>query len=223
VSQPGKDQAEISVFLLDDHEIVRRGVRDLLAAEPDITVVGEASTAASALARIPVLRPDVAVLDIRLPDGDGVTVCREIRSRMPQVGCLMLTSFTDDEALFDAIMAGAAGYVLKQIRGTDLVGAVRIIASGQSLLDPEAASRVMRRMRDQAARADPLAGLTGQERRILELIGEGLTNRQIGDRLFLAEKTVKNYVSALFAKLGMQRRAQAAAYAARVFDQGGHS
>jgi DNA-binding NarL/FixJ family response regulator len=223
VSQPGKDQAEISVFLLDDHEIVRRGVRDLLAAEPDITVVGEASTAASALARIPVLRPDVAVLDIRLPDGDGVTVCREIRSRMPQVGCLMLTSFTDDEALFDAIMAGAAGYVLKQIRGTDLVGAVRTIAAGQSLLDPEAASRVMRRMRDQAARADPLAGLTGQERRILELIGEGLTNRQIGDRLFLAEKTVKNYVSALFAKLGMQRRAQAAAYAARVFDQGGHS
>jgi len=221
VSQPGKDQAEISVFLLDDHEIVRRGVRDLLAAEPDITVVGEASTAASALARIPVLRPDVAVLDIRLPDGDGVTVCREIRSRMPQVGCLMLTSFTDDEALFDAIMAGAAGYVLKQIRGTDLVGAVRTIAAGQSLLDPEAASRVMRRMRDQAARADPLAGLTGQERRILELIGEGLTNRQIGDRLFLAEKTVKNYVSALFAKLGMQRRAQAAAYAARIFDQGG--
>ena len=223
MSQPGKDQAEISVFLLDDHEIVRRGVRDLLAAEPDITVVGEASTAASALARIPVLRPDVAVLDIRLPDGDGVTVCREIRSRMPQVGCLMLTSFTDDEALFDAIMAGAAGYVLKQIRGTDLVSAVRTIAAGQSLLDPEAASRVMRRMRDQAARADPLAGLTGQERRILELIGEGLTNRQIGDRLFLAEKTVKNYVSALFAKLGMQRRAQAAAYAARVFDQGGHS
>jgi DNA-binding NarL/FixJ family response regulator len=150
-------------------------------------------------------------------------VCRDIRSRMPQVSCLMLTSFTDDEALFDAIMAGAAGYVLKQIRGTDLVSAVRTIAAGQSLLDPEAASRVMRRMRDQAARADPLAGLTGQERRILELIGEGLTNRQIGDRLFLAEKTVKNYVSALFAKLGMQRRAQAAAYAARVFDQGGHS
>ena len=219
MSQPGKDQAKISVFLLDDHEIVRRGVRDLLAAEPDIIVVGEAGTAASALARIPALRPDVAVLDIRLPDGDGVTVCREIRSRMPQVGCLMLTSFTDDEALFDAIMAGAAGYVLKQIRGADLVGAVRAIAAGQSLLDPEAASRVMRRMRDQATGADPLAGLSDQERRILELIGEGLTNRQIGDRLFLAEKTVKNYVSALFAKLGMQRRAQAAAYAARIFDQ----
>ena len=208
----------IRVFLLDDHEIVRMGVRDLLEAEPGITVIGEAGTAASALARIPALKPDVAILDIRLPDGDGVSVCRDIRSKMPQLACLMLTSFSDDEALFDAIMAGAAGYVLKQIRGTDLVGAVRTIASGQSLLDPEAASRVMRRMRDQATAADPLAGLTDQERRILALIGEGLTNRQIGDRLFLAEKTVKNYVSALFAKLGMQRRAQAAAYAAHVFD-----
>ncbi len=213
------DGTAIRVFLLDDHEIVRMGVRDLLEAEPGITVIGEAGTAASALARIPALKPDVAILDIRLPDGDGVSVCREIRSKMPQLACLMLTSFSDDEALFDAIMAGAAGYVLKQIRGTDLVGAVRTIASGQSLLDPEAASRVMRRMRDQATAADPLAGLTDQERRILALIGEGLTNRQIGDRLFLAEKTVKNYVSALFAKLGMQRRAQAAAYAARVFDQ----
>ncbi len=208
----------IGVFLLDDHEIVRRGVRDLLEAEPDITVVGEAGTASSALARIPALRPDVAVLDVRLPDGDGVSVCRDIRSTMPQVACLMLTSFGDDEALFDAIMAGAAGYVLKQIRGTDLVGAVRTVASGQSLLDPQAASKVMRRMRDQAVRADPLAALTGQERRILELIGEGLTNRQIGERMFLAEKTVKNYVSALFAKLGMERRTQAAAYAARVFE-----
>ena len=209
----------IRVFLLDDHEIVRMGVRDLLEAEPGITVIGEAGTAASALARIPALKPDVAILDIRLPDGDGVSVCRDIRSKMPQLACLMLTSFSDDEALFDAIMAGAAGYVLKQIRGTDLVGAVRTIASGQSLLDPEAASRVMRRMRDQATAADPLAGLTDQERRILALIGEGLTNRQIGDRLFLAEKTVKNYVSALFAKLGMQRRAQAAAYAAHVFSE----
>jgi DNA-binding NarL/FixJ family response regulator len=210
---------KITVFLLDDHEIVRRGVRDLIDAEPGITVIGEAGTATSALARIPALKPDVAVLDIRLPDGDGVTVCREIRSKMPQLACLMLTSFSDDEALFDAIMAGAAGYVLKQIRGTDLIGAIRAVASGQSLLDPEAASQVMRRMRDQAAAADPLASLTDQERRILALIGEGLTNRQIGDRLFLAEKTVKNYISALFAKLGMQRRAQAAAYAARVFDQ----
>jgi DNA-binding NarL/FixJ family response regulator len=215
---------KIGVFLLDDHEIVRRGVHDLLEAEPDITVVGEAATAESALARIPALRPDVAVLDVRLPDGNGVAVCREIRSKMPEVACLMLTSFGDDEALFDAIMAGAAGYVLKQIRGTDLVGAVRTIASGRSLLDPEAASRVMQRMRDQAQRNDPLSGLTEQERRILELIGEGLTNRQIGERLFLAEKTVKNYVSALFAKLGMERRAQAAAYAARIFDEpdGGH-
>jgi DNA-binding NarL/FixJ family response regulator len=213
------DRGQITVFLLDDHEIVRRGVRDLLEAEPDITVIGEAGTAESALARIPALKPDVAVLDVRLPDGDGVTVCREIRSKMPGLACLMLTSFGDDEALFDAIMAGASGYVLKQIRGTDLVGAVRTIASGRSLLDPEAASRVMRRMREQAQRSDPLAGLTEQERRILELIGEGLTNRQIGERMFLAEKTVKNYVSALFAKLGMERRAQAAAYAARVFDE----
>ena len=211
-------QRPIGVFLLDDHEIVRRGVKDLLEADPGIMVVGEAGTAAAALARIPALRPDVAVLDVRLPDGDGVTVCREIRSKMPSVACLILTSFSDDEALFDAIMAGAAGYVLKQIRGTDLVGAVRTVAAGESMLDPEAASRVMRRMRDQAARSDPLAGLTEQERRILELIGEGLTNRQIGERLFLAEKTVKNYVSALFAKLGMERRTQAAAYAARIFE-----
>ncbi len=217
MAEAGNDTT-IRVFLLDDHEIVRRGVRDLLEAEPGITVIGEAATAAGALARIPALKPDVAILDIRLPDGDGVSVCRDIRSTMPQLACLMLTSFSDDDALFDAIMAGAAGYVLKQIRGTDLIGAVRTIASGQSLLDPEAASRVMGRMRDQATAPDPLSDLTDQERRILALIGEGLTNRQIGDRLFLAEKTVKNYVSALFAKLGMQRRAQAAAYAARVFD-----
>jgi two-component system, NarL family, response regulator DevR len=212
-------QATIKVFLLDDHEIVRRGVKDMLEAEPDIVVVGEAGTAESALARIPALRPDVAVLDVRLPDGDGVSVCREIRSRMPQVACLMLTSFGDDEALFDAIMAGAAGYVLKQIRGTDLIGAVRTVARGESMLDPEAASKVMARMRDQASKTDPLAGLTPQERKILELIGEGLTNRQIGERMFLAEKTVKNYVSALFAKLGMERRTQAAAYASRIFTE----
>jgi DNA-binding NarL/FixJ family response regulator len=217
MSQPEAGSRQISVFLLDDHEIVRRGVRELLEADSDITVVGEAGTAASALARIPALRPDVAVLDVRLPDGDGITVCRDIRSKLPDVACLMLTSFGDDQAIFDAIMAGAAGYVLKQIRGTDLVGAVRTVASGESMLDPEAASRVMRRMRDQAVRSDPLAGLTGQERRILELIGEGLTNRQIGERMFLAEKTVKNYVSALFAKMGMERRTQAAAFAARAF------
>ena len=223
MNETAGDHAVIGVFLLDDHEIVRRGVRELLETEPDIKVVGEAGTAASALARIPALRPDVAVLDVRLPDGDGVSVCRDIRSSMPEVACLMLTSFGDDEALFDAIMAGAAGYVLKQIRGTDLVGAVRTVARGESMLDPEAASRVMARMRDPARRADPLAELTAQERRILELIGEGLTNRQIGERMYLAEKTVKNYVSALFAKLGMERRTQAAAYAARVFGEGSGS
>lgn len=209
----------VRVFLLDDHEVVRRGVRDLLESDPGIAVVGEAGTASEALAKIPVLCPDVAILDIRLPDGSGVEVCREIRSRLPQVACLMLTSFDDGQALADAIMAGAAGYVLKEIRGTDLVGTVRTIASGKSLLDPETAARVMARLRDEAASRDPLAGLTGQERRVLEFIGEGLTNRQIGERMFLAEKTVKNYVSGLFAKLGMERRSQAAAYAARIFDQ----
>jgi DNA-binding NarL/FixJ family response regulator len=222
MSADSRPVGKISVFLLDDHEIVRRGVRELLEAEPDIAVIGEAGTAASALARIPALKPDVAVLDVRLPDGDGVMVCRELRSLLPDLACLMLTSFGDDEALFDAIMAGAAGYVLKQIRGTDLVGAVRTVASGQSLLDPEAARKVMARMRDQASRSDPLAGLTGQERKILELIGEGLTNRQIGERMYLAEKTIKNYVSALFAKLGMERRTQAAALATRVFGQSDH-
>jgi DNA-binding NarL/FixJ family response regulator len=210
----------IKVFLMDDHEIVRRGVRELLEAEPDIKVVGEAGTAASALARIPALRPDVAVLDMRLPDGDGVEVCREVRSRLPEVACLILTSFGDDEALFNAVMAGAAGYVLKQIHGSDLVSAVRTVAAGQSMLDPQAAGRLMARLREQPKRNDPLAGLSPQECKILELIGDGLTNRQIGERMFLAEKTVKNYVSALFAKLGMERRTQAAAFAVRVFDHG---
>ena len=214
-------RAVIRVFLLDDHEIVRRGVRELLEAEADIAVVGEAGTVASALARIPALTPDVAVLDVRLPDGDGVSVCREIRSSMPEVACLMLTSFSEDEALFDAIMAGAAGYVLKQIKGTDLVGAVRTVAAGQSMLDPDAARKVMNRMREQATKTDPLAELTNQERKILELIGEGLTNRQIGEQMFLAEKTGKNYVSGLFSKLGMERRTQAAAFASRIFDQPG--
>ena len=170
----------IRVFLLDDHEIVRRGVRDLLDTEPGITVIGEAGTATAALARIPALKPDVAVLDIRLPDGDGVTVCRDLRSKMPQLACLMLTSFSDDEALVDAIMAGAAGYVLKQIRGTDLVGAIRTIASGQSLLDPQAAATVMRRIRDQSTATDPLAALTDQERRILALIGRTPTFTELG-------------------------------------------
>jgi DNA-binding NarL/FixJ family response regulator len=212
-------KARIRVFLLDDHEIVRRGVQELLEAEEDIEVVGEASTAAEALARVPALRPDVAVLDVRLPDGDGVTVCRELRSQLPAMACLMLTSFADDEALFDAILAGAAGYVLKQIRGSDLTGAVRAVAAGQSLLDPRATAKVMERLRSQASRTDPLEGLTERERDILVLIGEGLTNRQIGDRLHLAEKTVKNYVSNLLAKLGMERRTQAAVFAADVRHQ----
>lgn len=189
----------------------------MLEFEADLVVVGEAGTAAEALARIPVLHPDVAVLDVRLPDGDGVTVCRELRSRLPDVHCLMLTSFADDEALFDAIVAGAAGYVLKQIRGGDLIGAIRTVASGQSLLDPRATARVLERLRTQARRDDPVATLTDQERRTLKLIGEGLTNRQIGERLFLAEKTVKNYVSSLLSKLGMERRTQAAVLAARLY------
>ena len=210
------DRGKITVFLLDDHEIVRRGVHDLLEAEPDITVIGEAGTAESALARIPALKPDVAILDVRLPDGNGVTVCREIRSKMPGVACLILTSYGDDEALFDAIMAGASGYVLKDIRGNDLVHAIRAVAAGTSLLDPAATARVMERLRSPKGSDGKLANLTDQERRILELIGEGLTNRQIGERLFLAEKTVKNYVSSLLAKLGMERRTQAAAYVARL-------
>jgi two-component system, NarL family, response regulator DevR len=200
----------VRVFLLDDHEVVRRGVAELLEAEPDLTVVGEAATAAEALARVPAVRPDVAVLDVRLPDGDGVTVCRELRSQLPDLRCLMLTSFADDDALFDAIMAGASGYVLKQIRGTDLVGAVRTVASGQSLLDPRTTAKVLERMRTAAERKGPVSELSEQERTVLGLIGEGLTNREIGERMFLAEKTVKNYVSHLLAKLGMQRRTQAA-------------
>jgi DNA-binding NarL/FixJ family response regulator len=214
--EPTAARAPIKVFLLDDHEVVRRGVASLLDTEADIQIIGEASTAQQALARIPALRPDVAVLDVRLPDGNGVAVCREIRSQMPEVACLMLTSFADDDALFDAVMAGAAGFVLKQIHGTDLVGAVRTVASGQSLLDPRSTARMMARLRDQASRKDPLAALSDQERRILELIGEGLTNRQIGERMYLAEKTVKNYVSNLLAKLDMQRRTQAAALAAQL-------
>ena len=214
------DGAAIKIFLLDDHEVVRRGVRDLLEAESDFVVVGEASTAAEALARVPAVRPDVAVLDVRLPDGNGVEVCRELKSTLPDLACLMLTSFADDEALFDAIMAGAAGYVLKQIRGSDLVGAVRTVAHGGSLLDPKAAGAVMARMRAPKA-PDPLAALSDQERRILELIGEGLTNREIGQRLFLAEKTVKNYVSNLLAKLGFHRRTQVAVLATEVRNQAG--
>jgi len=206
----------ISVFVLDDHEIVRRGVRGLLETEPDIRVIGEAGTAADALASIPVLRPDVAVLDVRLPDGDGVRVCREVRSRLPGVACLMFTAFSDDQVLLDSVMAGAAGYVLKQVHGSDLVGAVRAAASGQPLLHPRAASKLMARLRDESGEPDPLASLTPHERGVLELIGEGLTNREIGEQLSLAEKTVKNYVSTMFRKLGLKQRTQAAAYVARI-------
>jgi DNA-binding NarL/FixJ family response regulator len=206
---------KIRVFLLDDHEIVRRGLKELLEAEGDIEVVGESGSAAEAIRRIPALRPDVAVLDGRLPDGSGIDVCREIRSRMPEVAALILTSYDDDEALFAAIMAGAAGYVLKQIRGTDLVDAVRRVAAGQSLLDPAVTQQVLDRLRRGPQENDALAPLTDQERRILELIGEGMTNRQIGAEMYLAEKTVKNYVSSLLSKLGFQRRTQAAVFAAK--------
>lgn len=213
-----REEGKITVFLLDDHEVVRRGVHELLSVEDDFEVVGEAGTAADALARIPATHPDVAVLDVRLPDGSGVEVCREIRSRDESIKCLMLTSYADDEALFDAIMAGASGYVLKAIRGEELLSAVRDVAAGKSLLDPEATARVLERLRGGgSAKGDTrLASLTDQERRILDLIGEGLTNRVIGERLHLAEKTIKNYVSSLLSKLGMERRAQAAAYVARM-------
>ncbi|MGD6748254.1 response regulator [Streptomyces sp. BH106] len=217
----------IRILLLDDHEVVRRGLRDLLGAEPDMTVVGEAATAAQALARGPALRPDVAVLDVRLPDGDGITICRELRVLIPDVSCLMLTSFDDDDALLDAIMAGAGGYVLKQIKGSDLVSAVRTVAAGESMLDPATTARLMRSLRGPeqggpAATTDPGAPvvegveLTDRERDILALVGEGLTNRQIGRRLFLSEKTVKNNISRLLAKLGVERRIQAAVIATRL-------
>lgn len=207
---------KIRVFLLDDHEIVRRGLADLLEVETDMEVVGEAGSKDEALHRIPASRPTVAVLDVRLPDGTGVEVCREIRSASPEVRCLMLTSHADDEALFDAIMAGASGYVLKEIRGNDLVNAIRQVAQGKSLLDPQATQSVLERLRRGSAEDERLAGLSDQEKRILELIGEGLTNRQIGEEMHLAEKTVKNYVSSLLSKLGMERRTQAAAFAARI-------
>ena len=206
----------IRVFLLDDHEIVRRGLADLINLEHDMEVVGEASTKAEALIRIPASRPNVAVLDVRLPDGTGVEVCRDIRSDLPDVRCLMLTSYADDEALFDAIMAGASGYVLKEIRGNDLMSAIRDVACGKSLLDPTATQRVLDRLRQGEHQDQRLQGLSDQERRILILIGDGLTNRQIGEAMHLAEKTVKNYVSSLLAKLGLERRTQAAALAARM-------
>jgi two-component system response regulator DevR len=206
----------IGVFLLDDHEIVRRGLRDLVEAAGDMEVVGEAGTAEEAERRIPATNPDVAVLDVRLPDGNGVEVCREIRSRRPDIRCLMLTSFSDDEALFDAIMAGASGYVLKQIRGNELVDAIRRIAAGESLLDQQATAKVLERLRSGDEPDGLLKHLTEQERRILGFLADGLTNRQIAEEMFLAEKTVKNYVSNVLAKMGMSRRTEAAVYAARL-------
>lgn len=208
--------ASTRVFLLDDHEIVRRGLRELLEASGQFEVVGEAGTAEEALSRIPATRPDVAVLDVRLPDGDGVEVCREVRSKHPEIACLMLTSYSDDEALFEAIMAGAAGYLLKQVKGNDLIEAIQSVAAGQSLLDPTLTQKVLERIRTGVVEDERTAQLTEQELRIFELIGEGLTNRQIAEQVHLAEKTVKNYVSNLLMKLGMDRRTEAAAFAARL-------
>ena len=217
------EQNPIRVFLLDDHEVVRRGLTDLLDAEPDISVVGDADTAEHALVRAPALRPHVAVLDVRLPDGDGITVCRELRSRMPDLACLMLTSFDDEDALLDAIMAGASGYVLKQIKGSDLVSAVRTVASGQSMLDPATTARLMHSLRTDPAQSpslpSELASLSPRERDILALIGDGLTNRDIGKKLYLSEKTVKNHISRMLAKLGVQRRVQAAVLASHLEPQ----
>jgi len=210
--------AVIRVFLLDDHEIVRRGVRELLESTDDLQVVGEAGTAAEALQRAPVTSPDVAILDVRLPDGSGIEVCRELRSSMPDLKCLMLTSFNDDEALFDAVMAGAAGYVLKEVRGSDLIESVRRAAAGHSLLDPMVTARVIDRLRNPPKDA-LTAMLSPQESAILGHLADGLTNRQIAEQMFLAEKTVKNYVSNLLAKLGMHHRTQAAVYAARLAER----
>ena len=209
------ESGPIRVFLLDDHEVVRRGIRELLESEGDIEVVGESGLAQEAVRRIPALRPDVAILDGRLPDGTGMEVCRDIRSVDPSIKALILTSYDDDDALFSAIMAGAAGYILKQVRGNDLVDTVRRVASGESMLDPSVTAKVLERIRNGPPRDAELEALTSQEQRILELIGEGLTNRQVAERMFLAEKTVKNYVSSMLAKLGLTSRTQAAIFATK--------
>lgn len=207
----------ITVFLVDDHEIVRRGLGDLIGAEPDLEVIGEADCYAQALARIPALRPDVAVLDVRLPDGNGIELCRELLGHLSDLRCLILTSFTDEQAMLDAILAGANGYVVKDIKGLELIGAIRAVGVGKSLLDNRAAATLMARLRAEAEdHTGPLASLTDRERTLLALLGEGLTNRQIADRMCLAEKTVKNYVSRLLAKLGVERRTQAAVMASKL-------
>ncbi|KWX68714.1 response regulator transcription factor [Mycobacterium sp. NAZ190054] len=206
----------VKVFLVDDHEVVRRGLIDLLGGDPELDVVGEAGTVAEALARIPATQPDVAVLDVRLPDGNGIELCRELLSRLPDLRCLMLTSFTSDEAMLDAILAGASGYVVKDIKGMELAQAIKEVGSGRSLLDNRAAAALMARLRGDSDPGDPLSALTEQERVLLDLLGEGLTNKQIAARMFLAEKTVKNYVSRLLAKLGMERRTQAAVFVSKL-------
>jgi DNA-binding NarL/FixJ family response regulator len=215
---PSADEATsatIRVFLLDDHELVRRGIRELLEGEGDIVVVGESGSAQEAARRIPALRPDVAILDGRLPDGSGIDVCRDVRSVDPSIKAIILTSYDDDDALFAAIMAGAAGYILKQVRGNDFVDSVRRVAAGQSMLDPAMTAQVLERVRTGPPKDKALEGLTDQEQKILELIGEGLTNRQIAERMYLAEKTVKNYVSSMLAKLGLTSRTQAAIFATK--------
>lgn len=209
----------VRVFLVDDHEVVRRGLIDLLSADPELDVVGEAGSVSEAMGRIPALQPDVAVLDVRLPDGNGIELCRDLLSRMPNLRCLMLTSFTSDEAMLDAILAGASGYVVKDIKGMELAHAVKEVGAGRSLLDTRAAAALMGKLRDAAGHTDPLSTLSDQERILLDLLGEGLTNKQIADRMFLAEKTVKNYVSRLLTKLGMQRRTQAAVFASKLHQQ----
>lgn len=207
----------IKVFLVDDHEIVRRGLIDLVAADAELTVVGEAGTVSHALARIPALRPDVAVLDVSLPDGNGIELCRELLSRMNALRCLILTSLTDQEAMLDAVLAGASGYVLKDIKGMELTAAIKAVAQGQSMLDNHAAATLMNELRRRSStRDDPLTGLSVQEHQILDLLGEGMTNRQIAEQMFLAEKTVKNYVSRLLTKLGLERRCQAAVLATKL-------
>ena len=212
VQQTTEDERDIRIFLMDDHELVRRGLVDLLKSEPGLTVVGEAATAAEALRRIPGAKPDVALLDGRLPDGSGIDVCRDIRASYPEIRCVILTSYDDDEALFAAIMAGASGYLLKEVGGSSLVAGIRQVAEGRSLIDPAVTQKLLERLRNPVKEASKLDALTTREKEILNLITDGYTNRQIGEQLFLAEKTVKNYVSLLLTKLGMQRRTQAAVY-----------
>ncbi|BBZ17593.1 hypoxia response regulator transcription factor DosR/DevR [Mycolicibacterium gadium] len=209
----------VTVFLVDDHEVVRRGLVDLLGSDPELEVIGEAGSVGEAMVKILALRPDVAVLDVRLPDGNGIELCRDLLSDLPELRCLMLTSYTSDEAMLDAILAGASGYVVKDIKGMELAQAIKDVGSGKSLLDNRAAAALMAKLRGSTETPDPLSGLTDQERTLLGLLGEGLTNKQIAARMFLAEKTVKNYVSRLLAKLGMERRTQAAVFASKLEQQ----